>query len=76
MFEIEDLVAAAFNGGSFDLDAIELLEMTNVVSLQVDKLLLQYVAGPDNVRLLPYRPAEMSAWTGATPETCSKAEMA
>ena len=59
MFQIEDLVAAAFNGGSFDLDAIELLEMTNVVSLQVDKLLLQYVAGPDNVRLLPYRPAEM-----------------
>ena len=59
MFQIEDLVAAAFNGGSFDLDAIELLEMTNVVNLQVDKLLLQYVAGPDNVRLLPYRPAEM-----------------
>ena len=44
MFQIEDLVAAAFDGGSFDLDAIELLEMTNVVSLQVDKLLLQYVA--------------------------------
>ena len=59
MFQIEDLVAAAFNGGSFDLDAIDLLEMTNAVSLQVDKLLLQYVAGPDNVRLLPYRPAEM-----------------
>ena len=36
MFQIEDLVAAAFNGGSLDLDAIELLEMTNVVSLQVD----------------------------------------
>ena len=33
--------------------------MTNVVSLQVDNLLSQYVAGLDNVRLLPYHPAEM-----------------
>ena len=28
MFQIEDLVASAFNGGSLDLDASELLEMT------------------------------------------------
>ena len=49
MFQIEDLVVSAFNGGSFDLDAIELQEMTNVVSLQVNNLLSQYVAGSDNV---------------------------
>jgi hypothetical protein len=38
---------------------VELLEMTNVISLQVNNLLSQYVAGPDNVRLLPNRSAEM-----------------
>jgi hypothetical protein len=47
MFRIEDLVAAAFNGGSLDLDAIELQEMSNVVSLQVNNLLSQYVAVVD-----------------------------
>jgi hypothetical protein len=46
MFQIEDLVAAALNDGSLDFDAIELQEMMNVVSLQVNNLLSQY-----NVRL-------------------------
>ena len=59
MFTIEELVSSAFSGGSLDLEAAELAEMTNVVSAQVESLLLQYVAGPDNVRLLPNRPAEM-----------------
>ena len=58
MFTIEELVLSAFSGGSLDLEAAELAEMTNVVSAQVESLLLQYVAGPDNVRLLPNRPAE------------------
>ena len=59
MFTIEELVSSAFSGESLDLEATELAGMTNVVSMQVDSLLLQYVAGPDNVRLLPNRPAEM-----------------
>ena len=32
MFTIEELVLSAFSGGSLDLEAAELAEMTNVLS--------------------------------------------
>ena len=38
--------------------ATDLAEMTNI-SVQVNSLLLQHVAGSDNFWLLPNRPAEM-----------------
>jgi len=50
---IEDIVNSAFSDASFGLEATELLEITYVVTLQVDSLLAQYHAGPDDEAAIP-----------------------
>ncbi len=56
---IEDIVNSAFSDASFGLEATELLEITYVVTLQVDSLLAQYHAGPDDEAAIPAQLATM-----------------
>ena len=59
MFTIKDIVSSAFSDVSFGLEATELLEMTHVMTLQVDSLLAQYHAGPDDETAIPAQLATM-----------------
>ena len=47
------MASIAFIDASFGLEATELLEITYVVTLQVDSLLAQYHAGPDDEVAIP-----------------------
>ena len=59
MFIIEDIVSSAFRDAFFGLEATELLEMTYVVTLQVDSLLARYHEGPDHEAAIPTQLATM-----------------
>jgi len=59
MFTIEDIVGSAFSDASFGLEAMELLEMVHVVTLQVNSLLAQYHAESYDDPAIPAQLATM-----------------
>ena len=59
MFTIEDIVSSAFSDASFGLEAMELVEMVQVVTLQVDSLLAQYHAESHDDPAIPAQLATM-----------------
>ena len=59
MLTIEDIISSVFSDASFGLEATDLLEMVHVVTLQVDSLLAQYHAEPNDEPAIPAQLATM-----------------
>lgn len=53
MIVISEFVQASFNEISFGLDGDHILELTHVVTLQVDRLLTQYASGNNEGAAMP-----------------------
>ncbi len=59
MSSVSEVVQAAFNDVSFGLDGDHLLELVNVIDLQVNDLLSQYLEARDNAAAIPAQVAIM-----------------
>ena len=59
MPSVSEVVQAAFNDVSFGLDGDHLLELVNVIDLQVNDLLSQYLEARDNIAAIPAQVAIM-----------------
>ena len=59
MLSVFEVVEAAFNDVSFGLDGDHLSELVNVIDLQVNDLLGQYLEARDNAAAIPAQVAIM-----------------
>ena len=59
MSSVSEVVQASFNDVSFGLNGDHLLELVNVIDLQVNDLLSQYLEARDNVAAIPAQVAIM-----------------